>query len=74
MGYRTFDHVVNHDYDTIQNNTERWNAVCIEMERIAKSKKIHQMFIECKDDLLYNQKLFLSSKKDKLESILEWAR
>jgi hypothetical protein len=74
MGYRTFDHVVNHDYDSIENNTQRWNAVCTEVERIVKSKKIHEMFIECKDDLLHNQELFLSNKKATLESILEWAK
>ena len=74
MGYRTFDHVVNHDYDTIKDNTERWNAVCTEMERIAKSKKIHEMFIQCKKDLVHNQQLFLSSKKETLEKALEWAK
>ena len=71
MGYKTFDHVVNHDYDTIDNNTERWNAVCTEMERIAKSKKTHEMFKQCKHDILHNQKLFLDTKKDRLESILQ---
>jgi hypothetical protein len=48
--------------------------VCIEMERIAKCKKIHEMFIQCKDDLLHNQELFLTNKKATLESILEWAK
>ena len=70
MGYKTFDHVVDHSYDNISNNTERWNAVCNEMERIAKSKKIHQMYIDCKEDLLHNQQLFLASKANRLETIL----
>ena len=55
MGYRTFDNVVNHSYDSIEDPTERWEAVCTEMCRIAKSKKTHSMYIDCKDDLLHNQ-------------------
>jgi len=66
MGYRTFDHVVNHSYDTIENNTERWDAVCNEMERIAKSKKIHAMYVACKEDLLHNQQHFLATKRERL--------
>jgi len=60
MGYRTFDHVINHSYDQIEDATERWNAVCTEMCRIAKSKKAHAMYIDCKDDLIHNQQLFLN--------------
>ena len=71
MGYRTFDSVINHDYDTIENNTERWDAVCTEMERIAKHKKIHEMYTHCKDDILWNQRLFLASKSDRLKKVLE---
>ena len=71
MGYRTFDSVINHDYDTISNNTERWDAVCTEMERIAKCKKIHQMYIDCKQDILHNQQLFLASKANRLEKVLK---
>jgi tryptophanyl-tRNA synthetase len=66
MGYQTFDHVVNHSYDTIENNTERWDAVCNEMERIAKSKKIHAMYVACKEDLLHNQQHFLATKRERL--------
>ena len=62
MGYRTFDTVVDHSYDSIENPTERWHAVCTEMCRIAKSKKIHSMFTECKADLLHNQQLFLNKE------------
>lgn len=62
MGYRTFDTVVDHSYDSIEDPTERWNAVCTEMCRIAKSKKIHSMFTECKEDLLHNQQQFLNKR------------
>ena len=62
MGYRTFDTVIDHSYDTIEDTTKRWDAVCTEMCRIAKSKKIHNMFKECKSDLLHNQQLFLNKE------------
>ena len=57
----------------LEDNTQRWNTVCTELERIVKSKKTHEMFIQCKDDIRHNQELFLASKKDRLESILKWA-
>jgi hypothetical protein len=68
MGYRTFDTVVDHSYDSIENPTERWEAVCKEMCRIAKSKskKIHNMFAECKSDLLHNQQLFLNKQSENI--------
>ena len=33
MGYRTFDSVIDHSYDTIEDPTLRWEAVCAEMCR-----------------------------------------
>ena len=66
MGYRTFDSVVDHSYDSIEDTTQRWEAVCKEMCRIAKSKKIHNMFAECKSDLLHNQQLFLNKQSENI--------
>jgi hypothetical protein len=66
MGYRTFDHVVDHSYDEIENTTERWEAMCTEMCRIAKSKKIHTMYTDCKEDLLHNQQLFLNKETENI--------
>ena len=66
MGYRTFDTVIDHSYDTIEDPTERWEAVCTEMCRIAKSKKIHTMYTNCKDDLIHNQNLFLNKESNNI--------
>ena len=66
MGYRTFDTVVDHSYDAIEDTTERWEAVCAEMCRIAKSKKIHTMYTDCKEDLLHNQQLFLNKEPENI--------
>lgn len=66
MGYRTFDTVVDHSYDTIEDPTERWEAVCAEMCRIAKSKKVHALYMDCKADLLHNQNLFLNKESNNI--------
>ena len=66
IGYRTFDTVVDHSYDSIEDPTQRWDAVTNEMCRIAKSKKTYQMYIECKEDLLHNQNLFLNRESNNI--------
>jgi hypothetical protein len=66
MGYRTFDTAIDHSYDTIEDPTERWNAVCTEMCRIAKSKKMHSVYVDCKDDLIHNQNLFLNKESNNI--------
>jgi hypothetical protein len=69
MGYRTFDHVIDHSYDTIKNNTQRWHAVCSEIERLM-STDLHSLYLSCRDDLEHNQQLFLSSKTDRLNTLI----
>ena len=64
MGYRTFDTVIDHSYDSIEDHTQRWEAVTNEMCRIAKSKKAYEMYTECKQDLLHNQQLFLNRESE----------
>ena len=66
MGYCTFDTFIDHSYDIIEDPTERWEAVCTEMCRIAKSKKIHSLYINCKDDLIHNQNLFLNKESNNI--------
>lgn len=70
MGYRTFDHVIDHSYDSIQDNTERWDCACKEFERLM-TVDLHQLYLNCKDDLLHNQQLFLAPKAQRLNSLLE---
>lgn len=69
MGYRTFDHVIDHSYDRIENTTDRWNRACLEVERLAATN-LHQTYVQCRDDLLWNQELFMSSKTDRLSTLL----
>lgn len=70
MGYRTFDHVINHAYDQELDNTKRWDMVCSEIERLVTKVDLHQLYIDSKEDLLHNQRLFLSSKQDRLNSLI----
>jgi hypothetical protein len=70
MGYKTFDHAIDHRYDTVLDNTERWDMACTEIERLITNVDLHQMYAQCREDLLHNQKLFLSSKQDRLNSLL----
>jgi hypothetical protein len=71
MGYCTFDHVIDHSYDQEINNTRRWDMVCTEIERLITQVDLHQLYFDCRDDLLHNQQLFLSNKKDRLNSVIK---
>ena len=70
MGYRTFDHVIDHSYDTIENNTKRWDCAMKEIERLIKHEHLHSLYTESKEDLKHNQNLFLSSKYTRLNTLL----
>jgi len=70
MGYKTFDHVIDHEYDSIPDNTERWHAASEEAERLILHEHLHSLYTECKDDILHNQQLFLRSKSNRLNSLL----
>ena len=70
MGYKTFDHIINHKYDAIQDNTERWSMAMQEAERLILHEHLHSLYTECEQDIKHNQKLFLQSKRSRLNSIL----
>ena len=73
MGYKTFDHVLNNSYDTIENTTERWKTA-IDMVSTVLDRShdnLHEMHLKCKEDLIHNQKLFMSNKADRLEHLIK---
>jgi hypothetical protein len=70
MGYRTFDHVIDHSYDSIEDNTQRWDCAFKEFQRLM-TVDLHQMYIDCEQDLRHNQQLFLAPKSDRLNTLLE---
>jgi hypothetical protein len=69
LGYQTFDSVIDPNYDTIQNNTLRWLAVKSVITQIKQNPD--QLFSECHAEIQHNQQLFLSSKYNRLNSLLE---
>ena len=69
MGYRTFDHVIDHGYDLVKNTTQRWDAACREIERL-NTCDLHSLYLQCYDDLVWNQQLFMSSKQSRLSTLL----
>lgn len=71
MGYRTFDNVIDHSYDQETNNTRRWDMAMVEAERLIKDDRLHLLYQDCEEDLIHNQNLFLASKADRLNTLLE---
>ena len=73
MGYKTFDHVLDNRYDLIENTTERWKTTMDMVTNVLERSKgeIHKMYIDCKDDIIHNQKLFNETKKPRLIKILK---
>jgi hypothetical protein len=70
LGYRTFDHIMDNSYDTIQNNTQRWQKTLQTIQQI-QQQDMHEWFQQCVDDVAHNQQLFLSSKYTRLNSLYE---
>ena len=70
LGYRTFDHVIDNSYDLEINNTQRWIKIKSAINQI-KSQHMYDWFDRCRDDVQHNQQLFCSSKKHRLNTLLE---
>lgn len=72
LGYKTFDNVIDNTYDSIKNTTDRWNcAMNLTTTLLTRSnKELHELYIACKDDIIHNQKLFDSSKAERLSTLL----
>ena len=68
LGYRTFDHVINNSYDAVQNNTERYQCLRAELDRL-NCVDLHELYLQCRDDIIHNQELFLASKYARLDQL-----
>ena len=68
LGYRTFDHVLDNRYDTIDNNTQRWQ--CLIQSIAAAQSRLPELFAQAVPDIMHNQQLFTSSKKSRLNTLL----
>jgi hypothetical protein len=70
LGYRTFDHAIDSSYDLETNNTQRWIKIKSAVAQIKKHNMV-EWFANCLDDVRHNQQVFLSSKYNRLNSLLE---
>jgi hypothetical protein len=72
MGYKTFDHVLNNSYDSIENTTERWKTAINMLTTVLDRSydDIHEMHLKCEDDLIHNQELFNANKADRLTALI----
>lgn len=68
LGYRTFDNVLDNTYDLEPSHTMRWQKLLESIEK-ARSQGLHNLFEQCRDDIEYNQQLFVSSKQDRLNNL-----
>lgn len=69
LGYRTFDHLLDNSYDSIPNPTQRWQRL---VESIVKAQAdLPKLFDAAQEDLEHNQQLFLASKSQRLNTLIE---
>jgi len=73
LGYRVFDDVLDNSYDEIENTTERYDATMKMLTNLLENsnQSLKKLYIKCKDDIIHNQKLFLSSKANRIEKLIE---
>jgi hypothetical protein len=71
LGYRCFDSCIDNGYDTITNNTLRYQAARHAVEQL-NAQDLHAWYISCREDIVHNQELFLSSKYPRLAALAEY--
>jgi len=70
MGYRTFDHVLDNQYDCESNNTMRWIKLRKAIAQ-AHAQGLSKLFKQCLEDIEYNQHLFMRLKTSRLNTLIE---
>ena len=73
LGYKTFDDVIDQRYDSEEHTTKRWmRAQKSVLDTVSlNNNELHDMYMACKSDLLHNQELFLSNKRNRIIKLLE---
>jgi len=70
MGYRTFDHVLDNRYDREPDNTMRWIKLSESIAQ-AHAQGLSTLFEQCREDIEYNQHLFMQIKTPRLNTLIE---
>jgi len=71
-GYRTFDHVIDHSYDTEQDNTRRWQMLRKEISRIKSQPQ--KIWAQCQEDFNHNRLVFSQRPQSAVNTLLEEIR
>jgi len=70
MGYRTFDSVLDNRYDLEPDNTMRWIKLSEAIAQ-AHAQGLSTLFEQCREDIEYNQHLFMQIKTPRLNTLIE---
>ena len=69
MGYSVFDQCFDNSYDCIENNTQRWQA--LKQSILSAAAQLPDLVSQAQADLQHNQQLFLASKQQRLNTLIE---
>lgn len=61
MGFKTFDHVIDESFDSIQNNQDRIERIATVVEDMCK-QDLTSFYLSCKDVCKYNQELYAETR------------
>ena len=70
LGYRTFDNIIDNSYDSELNNKQRFLKT-VQTLKAVKTLGPDQIYNQCFDDVVYNQKYFEQSKYHRLQDLHE---
>jgi hypothetical protein len=75
LGYR-LPRGIDNSYDDISDTTERYQAAMAETKRLLAMdlESLHQLYLENWDIVAHNQQLFLGSKRDRLNILIQGLR
>jgi hypothetical protein len=68
LGYKTFDNLLDNNYDDELNNTERFVKTLHTLEKLNQSN-LHDFYVSARDQIIHNQELFLDSKYSRLAEL-----
>ncbi len=68
LGYRTFDSILDNEYDQITNNTQRW--LCLKQAIVQAQQQLTQKFAAARSDIEHNQRLFQQLKTQRLNTLI----
>jgi len=69
LGYRVFDGILDNQYDLEHNHTQRW--IMLTKAIYDARQNLPALFEQCRSDIEHNQQLFVSSKTERLNTLIK---